>query len=163
MKERIIEITGAVEQRRPVRETPAEKLARETGAFFAGLFRMTVLAVLLTPVLLAAFLTVDLPVFHFDRLFDAQVLKPSNWLTLGAIFIALGAPVAILFTRRFGGDEASRAITAAWGVAAVATFAELSYLAPVLHAEDFPSVAFRRRVRRKRHDRAICGGRASMT
>lgn len=137
-----MEATSAVEKRRPIRETPAQVLARETTAFVRGLLRMLVLAALLSPVLLFSFLTVDLPVRNFDHLFDAPALKPGNWLSIGGFIMGLGAPLAVLITRRFGGDEASRAVTAAWGVAAVATFAELSYLAPVLDASDFPSVRF---------------------
>lgn len=137
-----MEITAAVEQRRPVRETPAQRLARDFANFVKGFFRMLALAGLLAPVLLFSFLTVDLPVRGFDRLFDLPALKPSNWLSVGGFIMAWGAPLVILFARRFGGDEASRAVTAAWGVAAVATFAELSYLAPVLETSDFPSVRF---------------------
>jgi uncharacterized PurR-regulated membrane protein YhhQ (DUF165 family) len=137
-----MEVAVAVEKRRPIRETPAERFTRELVAFGAGLLRMAVLAAIFTPVLLFSFLTVDLPVRRFDHLFDLEALKPSHWLNIGGVVMALGAPLAILFTRRFGGDEASRAITAAWGVAAVATFAELSYLAPTLDASDFPSVKF---------------------
>lgn len=138
----MMEATSAVEKRRPIRETPAEKLARETAAFARGLVRMIVLAALLSPVLLYGFLTVDIPVRSFDHLFDTAALKPGNWLSLGGIIIALGAPFSVLMTRRFGGDEASRAVTAAWGVAAVATLAELSYLAPVIESSDLPSVRF---------------------
>jgi uncharacterized PurR-regulated membrane protein YhhQ (DUF165 family) len=140
--ERTMEVSVAVETRRPVRETPAERFARELFAFGAAVVRMAILAAIFTPVLLLAFLTVDMPVRRFDHLFDINGLKPSHWLNIGGLAMALGAPLAILFTRRFGGDEASRAVTAAWGVAAVATFAELSYLAPTLDASDFPSIAF---------------------
>lgn len=138
----MMEATSAVEHRRPIRETPAQKLARETAAFARGLLRMIVLAAVLSPVLLFAFLTVDIPVRSFDNLFDVAALKPGNWLTIGGVIIALGAPLSVLMTRRFGGDEASRAVTAAWGVAAIASLAELSYLAPVLESSDFPSVRF---------------------
>lgn len=137
-----MEVSVAVEKRRPIRETPAERFARELVAFGAGLLRMAILALVFTPVLLFSFLTVDMPVQRFDRLFDIEAMKPSHWLNIGGMVMALGAPLAILFTRRFGGDEASRAVTAAWGVAAVATFAELSYLAPTLDAADFPAVNF---------------------
>ncbi|MGE0410206.1 MAG: VUT family protein [Amphiplicatus sp.] len=137
-----MEVAVAVEQRRPVRETPAERLGRELASFAAAILRMTALAALLAPVLLFSFLTVDMPVRRFDQQFDMEALKPSYWLSVGGLIIALGAPLTILFARRFGGDEASRAITAAWGLAAVASFAELSYLAPTLDAADFPSVRF---------------------
>lgn len=137
-----MEAATAIEHRRPVRETPAQRLARETAAFVKGLLRMFILAAVLSPVLLFSFLTVDQPVRSFDHLFDAPALKPGNWLFVGSLVMGLGAPLAVLMTRRFGGEEASRAVTAAWGVAAVMTFAELSYLAPALEASDFPSVRF---------------------
>ncbi len=137
-----MEVSVAVEQRRPIRETPAQRLGRELGLFVTAIARMSMLALLLMPVLLAAFLTVDIPIRAFDQNFDVDMTKPSNWLNLGGLFMALGAPLAILYARRYGGDEAARAVTAAWGLAAVATFAELSYLAPTLSSDDFPSVRF---------------------
>ena len=48
----------------------------------------------------------------------------------------------ILFARKFGGEEASRVVTAAWGLAALAVLAELSYLAPALGEADLPAVRF---------------------
>ncbi|MEX0644862.1 MAG: hypothetical protein WD076_06110 [Parvularculaceae bacterium] len=137
-----MEVSVAVEQRRPIRETPAQRFGREFAQFFTSIARMAMLALLLMPVLLAAFLTVDMPIRAFDQNFDVDMAKPSHWLNLGGLFMAMGAPLAILFARRYGGDEASRAVTAAWGLAAVVTFAELSYLAPTLAAEDFPNVRF---------------------
>lgn len=137
-----MEVIQAVEKRRPVRETPAQKLARDMAAFFGALTRMTLLALVFAPILLLSFLTIDLPVRGFDQMFDNIALKPGNWLSLGGLFMAGGVFLAILFARRFGGDDASRAVTAAWGLAAVATFAEISYLAPSLEAGDFPSVRF---------------------
>lgn len=129
----------AVEQRRPVRETPLEKLVRESGAFSAALFRLAWLTALLTPVLLASFLTLDLAVFRFDQIFDAAAQKPSNWLSVGGIVMTCAGLLVILFSRRYGGDEASRAITASWGVAAIVVFAGLAELAPVLQDSDFPA------------------------
>ncbi len=132
----------AVEQRRKIRETPLEKFWREIGRFGVGLIRLALLALILTPILLAAFLTLDLPIRSFDALFDTPSLKPSNWLTYGNVLLCGAALVAILVGRRFGADEASRAITAAWGLAAVLVFAELTHLAPRLQDSDFPSVRF---------------------
>ncbi|MBI1365965.1 MAG: hypothetical protein GC153_08415 [Alphaproteobacteria bacterium] len=137
-----MEVSVAVEQRRPIKETPMQRFKRELVAFAGGLVRMSLLAAFLVPVLLLSFLTADLPVRNFDHLFDIAELKPSNWLNIGALIMNAGAPLAILFTRRYGGDEASRAVTAAWGLAAIASFAEISYLAPILSTSDFPSVRF---------------------
>ena len=138
-----MEAYSAVEKRRPIRETAAEKFARQTAEFFAAMARMVVLTVILTPVLLASFLTVDIPMRFFDGLVGGDLaVRPSNWLSRGAVIMAMTPLLAILFARRVGGDEASRAITAAWGVAALAVFAELSYLAPALEDGDFPPVRF---------------------
>ena len=136
-----MEIT-AVEQRRPVRETPAQKLARESAAFTRAVLRLAFLTIILTPVLLLAFLTADLPLRSFDWLVDEPALKPGLWLSIGGIAMALALPLVILITRRFGGDEASRVVTASWGVAAVLTFAEVTYLGPTLEAADLPSVRY---------------------
>ncbi|MEQ1930372.1 MAG: hypothetical protein ABL957_07545 [Parvularculaceae bacterium] len=128
----------AVEQRR--RETPLEKLFRDSGAFSAALLRLAVLTAILTPIILASFLTLDLAVFRFDQIFDAAAQKPSNWLSVGGLVMVGAGLLVILFSRRFGGDEAARAITAAWGVTAIAAFAGLAELSPVLQDSDFPTV-----------------------
>lgn len=132
----------AVEQRRPIRETPAEKLVRQSGDFTAGLVRLSVLAAILTPILLLSLLTVDLAVARFDQLFDRAAEKPSNWLSVGGLVMTLAGLLVILYSRRYGGEEAARAVTASWGVAAIVVFAEISDLAPSLQDTDFPSVRF---------------------
>jgi hypothetical protein len=131
-----VERVAARERRR---ETPAQRLLRETGALTVALTRLAVLSALLTPLLLASFLTVDLPVYRFDRLFDVALLKPSNWLSVGGLTMSLGVPLVILMTRKFGGDEASRAVTASWAVAAFLVFAGLAELAPALEDRDLPA------------------------
>lgn len=137
-----METATAVEKRRR-RETAVEALSRQAGEFAAGITRMTVLALILTPLLLAAFLTVDLPLRGFDGFFGgATAVRPSNWLTKGGFLMAFAPLLTILFARKFGGEEASRAVTASWGLAAVAVFAELSYLAPRLEEGDMPGVRF---------------------
>ncbi len=137
-----MEIAAAVEQRRPIKETPLEKLARETRNFFASLTRVALLSALLTPVLLFSFLTVDVRLFGLDYLFSEAVLKPSRWLYLGYVLMAAGPPIVILIARRFGGEEASRVVTASWAIAAFAAFAGFSYLSPELEDGDLPSVAY---------------------
>lgn len=137
-----MEISVAVEERREVKETPAQKLLRVTRQFLADLARTALLAAVFLPIILASFLTLDIPVKEIDHLFSTGLLKPSNWFTWGGFFMALGPMAGVLIARRFGGDEASRAITAAWGIAAVAVVAELTYLAPVLEEGDFPSTRF---------------------
>lgn len=125
------------------RETALQRLGRHSGEFATSLTRMAMLSVILTPILLASFLTVDIPMRVFDSLFGGAVaVRPSNWLTWGVFFMAFAPLVTILFARKYGGDEASRAVTASWGLAAVAVFAELSYLAPALEDGDMPSVRF---------------------
>ncbi len=137
-----MEVAVAVEVRRPVRETPAQRLFRVVGAFFAGLARLACLAALVLPILLAGFLTADLPFRGLDHLFLAPALKPSLWLTYGGLVMSAAPLIIILIARRFGGEEAGRVVTAAWAVAAGLVFAEISYLAPTLEEGDFPSVRF---------------------
>ena len=135
-------MTVATEQHNP-RETALQRFARQSGEFATGLARMGALAAILTPLLLASFLTADLPMRAFDGLVGADIaLRPSNWLSHGGFIMGFAPLIAILFARKYGGEEASRAITAAWGIAALAVFAELSYLAPALEAGDMPPVRF---------------------
>lgn len=137
-----MEFAAAVETRRPIKETPLQRLARETREFFASLVRVLILSALLTPVLIFSFLTVDVPFRGFDHFFGAGPVKPGNWLSLGYFAMAAGPAIVILIARRLGGEEASRVVTASWAIAAFAAFAGVSYLAPTLEEGDFPSVAF---------------------
>jgi len=137
-----MEATPAVEKHTP-RETALQRLVRNSGDFLKSMTRMTVLTALVLPILLLAFLTVDLPVRAFDGLFgDGVEVRASNWLTRGAFLMGLAPLFIILIARKYGGDEASRVVTAAWGVAAVAVFAELSYLSPELESGDLPGARF---------------------
>lgn len=133
----------AVVEKHTPRETALQRLARESRDAAIAFFRTAVLSLLLAPVLLWAFLTADLPVHTLDRFFaPGAAISPSQWLTYGGVVLALAPLVAILIARRFGGDAASRTITISWGLAAVAVFFELSYLAPALNAGDFPPARF---------------------
>jgi len=137
-----LDIPAAIEQRRPIRETPLERLARLTREFFVALARLSLLSALILPILVFAFFSVDLPYRGFDQFFGSAIAKPGNWLSLGFLAMALAPFVIILISRRFGGEEASRVVTASWTVAALAAFAGVTYLAPVLESGDMPSVAF---------------------
>lgn len=137
-----MEFATAVETRRTIKETPLEKLGRETRKFGAALVRVALLSMLIIPVLLFSFLTVDIPFRGFDHFFGLAPVKPGNWLSAGYFAMAAGPAIAILIARRFGGEEASRVITTAWAVAAFAAFAGVSYLSPQLEDGDMPSVAF---------------------
>lgn len=137
-----MEFAAAVETRRPIKETPLQKLGRETRNFFAALVRLTLLSALLAPVLIFAFLTVDLPFRGFDHLFGIAAAKPGNWLSVGYFAMAAAPAYVILIARRFGGEDASRVVTMSWAAAAFAAFAGVSYLSPSLEGGDLPSVAF---------------------
>ena len=129
-------------ERHSPRETPLERFFRSILEFSVSFLRTFALAAVFTPVLLVAFLTLDIPVRVFDRFFNAPALKPGAWLTWGSVVMAIGPMLSILMSRRFGGEEASRVVTASWAIAALAVFAEISYLAPTLVAGDFPSPTF---------------------
>lgn len=137
-----MEVASSVEHRRPYRESAAQRLAREFTEFTIAFTRTGLLALLIAPVVLFAFLTADLPIRVFDVLFDDPAMKPSQWLSVGGGVIATLCPGILFVARRFGGDEASTALTAGWGVAAVLTFAGLSYLAPYVTVADMPKVRF---------------------
>ena len=137
-----MEALRAVERRRS-RETALQRLTRQTAAAAASVGRLALMAALLTPLILASILTLDIPLRAFDWIFGPAIaVRPSNWLTNGGFLIGLAPFLVILFARKVGGDEASRAVTAAWGIAAVAVLIELSYLAPVLEDADLPGVRF---------------------
>jgi uncharacterized PurR-regulated membrane protein YhhQ (DUF165 family) len=137
-----VETIEAVEHRRPVRETPLERLGREFTKFLAGLARLAALCALLLPLLIISFMTVDLPIYAFDHFFSMQTLKPSHWLRVGLVLMALAPLLVILIARRYGGEEASRVVTASWAIAALGAFAGVSYLAPTLVDGDLPGVGY---------------------
>ncbi|MEM9168600.1 MAG: hypothetical protein AAGC56_03015 [Pseudomonadota bacterium] len=110
--------------------------------FSVGLLRTLFLALIMLPFVLAAFLTADLPFRALDRFLPDAAARPSLWFTWGHAFLAATPMLAILFARRFGGEEASKAVTAAWAVAALAAAAELAFLAPTLDAGQFPTTRF---------------------
>jgi uncharacterized PurR-regulated membrane protein YhhQ (DUF165 family) len=135
-----MEVAAAVEHRRPVKETPAQRLAREIGAFFSAVLRTLLISAMITPLLLLAFLTADMPVRRFDHLFDIVALKPGQWLSVGGLVMTCVLPLTILITRRFGGDEAGRAVTVSWLLAAFATFVQITDLAPAIEGDELPGV-----------------------
>ena len=137
-----MEASAAVEKHH-TKETALQRLVRQSGEFSTALSRMTLLAVILTPLLIASFLTVDIPTRIFDGFFgDSHSVRPSNWLSYGGLFMSAAVLLTILFARKYGADEASRAVTASWGLAAIAVFAELSYLAPALEGGDMPGLRY---------------------
>lgn len=137
-----MEAMRAVEKRQPT-ETAMQRLVRQSGEAATLFARLGFLAALMTPLLLVSILTVDMPLRSFDWIFGGAIsVRPSNWLTIGGFTMSFAPFLAILFARKYGGEEASRAITASWGLAAVIVFIELSYLAPVLEDSDLPGVRF---------------------
>lgn len=132
-----MELAPAVETRRE-RATAMARLRTAFAVFFSGLLRLSALTLLILPILVFSFLTVDMPVQVFDHLFNAPA-RPGAWLSRGDVAMTLVALVGVLIARRFGGDEAGRAITAAWGLAALGAFAGVAYLAPQLENGDLPT------------------------
>ncbi len=129
-------------ERRAEQETPMQKLQRRLKAFSIAFMRTLVLSLVLTPVLLLSFLTVDLPLHTFDHYFFEPALKPSQWLSWGYLIMGFAPAIVVLFARRYGGEEASKAVTASWAIAALIVFAEIAYLAPELGAADYPAPKF---------------------
>lgn len=133
-----MEIAAAVETRRPIKETPLQKLGREMRQFGASLVRLIFLCCFIIPLLVFSFLTLDIRFQGLDHLFATPNAKPGNWLSVGLIAMSF-VPLAIIFiARRFGGEEASRVVTASWSIAAIAAFSGVSYLSPILVDGDVP-------------------------
>ncbi|MEO0320795.1 MAG: hypothetical protein AAF199_07895 [Pseudomonadota bacterium] len=125
------------------RVTPAEKLQAQMRAFAIDTLRVFVIALILVPLLCASFLTLDLPVRFFNPVFTfMRGLVPSVWLTLGHVMMASVPIFLVLVTRRFGGVLTSRAVMASWFTMALLILFELSVLADVIEAGDFPSTRF---------------------
>lgn len=124
-------------------ETPGERLVRKTRAFLAHAARIAVWSALITPVFLVSFLTLDLPMAAFDGFTGGNaVLRAQNFLSVGAFLMSVATLLLLFAARRRGADEASRVAITSWVVAAIATFVELSILAPQLSPGDLPSPRF---------------------
>ena len=136
-----MDATPAVE-RRQHQESALTRLQAQAISFALGLWRLTLLAMILAPVILLSLLTIDVPFRAIDHFFRSESLRPGNWLTVGVFVMTLGPMLSVLQARRYGGDEASRAVTLAWALSAIAVMAEFTYLAPELEAGDLPSVRF---------------------
>lgn len=137
-----MEIAAAVETRRPIKETPLQKLGREMRLFGASLFRLALLCCLVIPLLVLSFMTLDVRFQGLDYLFVTPNAKPGNWLSVGLIAMSVAPFAIILIARRFGGEEASRVVTASWSLAAIAAFSGVSYLSPVLDEGDVPMARY---------------------
>lgn len=123
--------------------TPAQQFSQDLQKFISQVLRVCLATSVLTPLLIAGFLTLDMPVRFLNGLFSIfQGLRPSAWLTWGQIVMAFVPLIALLFTRKFGGQEASRAIMISWVILALFILFELSVLADVIEDGDFPSARY---------------------
>jgi len=123
--------------------TPAEKLSREMQQFGAMCFRVGAMSLMLSPFLITALLTIDMPARFLNGLFSILPgLKPVQWMTWGGVLLAMVPLVSIFFARRYGGEETSRALIVSWFVLCVFVLFELSVLASIIEAGDFPSARF---------------------
>ena len=123
--------------------TPSQKLAQEVQQFLAQCLRIGGMSFVLLIILLSAFLTLDIPVRAIDRVFAPVFqVKPSVWLTWGHLLLAMVPLFGVLFARRCGGEEVSRAVLVAWVILTIFVVIEISLLAPIIENGDFPSARF---------------------
>ena len=132
------EVAVVTEQRNDERGTPLQRFLNDAVSFFVSLGRLFVLALTLGVVIFLSILSLDIPVRWFDHWFSAEAIRPGQWLSKGGLYFWGAACLVVLMSRRFGGEEAARAVTAAWTLAALGVFAGLSYLAPDLENADLP-------------------------
>jgi len=119
--------------------TPAQKFSQEMQNFAGMSARVAGMAALLAPILIFSLLMLDLPVRLLNGVFSVMPgLTPTQWLTWGRVILALVPLVAILFARRYGGEETSRALVTAWFILALFVLFELSVLSSVIEDGDFP-------------------------
>lgn len=130
-------------EKKPDEQSPAARAAERALAALRALARIGVLSAFLTPLLLIAILTLDIPFRAFDIFPPAErYLNPSSWLTWGQMLMALSFLVVNLASRRFGENYALAMVAASWTIAAAATLGFVTYLAPALEAGDLPSPRF---------------------
>ena len=99
---------------------------------------VTGLSVFVLPLLLAALVTLDLPLGWFDGWATRDALRPSAWLSRGEALLAGTVFLLILMTRRYGSVIVGRVQGLSWLLALGLAAAMLAYLAPELTQGDLP-------------------------
>ena len=115
--------------------------ARMLRAFARFLERVVIvsgLSVFVLPLLLAALVTLDLPLGWFDEWAPSPGLRASNWLSRGEGLLTASVFLLVLMTRRYGALIVGRVQALSWLLAIGISAAMLVYLAPDLTQADMP-------------------------
>ena len=115
--------------------------ARMLRALARGLERLVIVAglsVFVLPLLLAAIVTLDLPIGWFDGWAPSAGFRASNWLSRGEVLLTASVFLLILMTRRYGSVIVGRVQGLSWLLAVGISALMLVYLAPDLSQADMP-------------------------
>lgn len=100
------------------------------------------LSVFVLPLLLAALITLDLPLGWFDGWVHNDALRASQWVSRGEALLAASIFLLILLTRRYGALVVTRVQGLSWILAVGLSAVMLVYLAPQLTEADMPPMRY---------------------
>lgn len=121
-----------IEHYRAEELTTFYRLKRLANRVVESALTSVLLGLLLYPVLVLGALTVDLPATLFDGWTSREVMRPSQWLSRGDLFMSFSVFMVILMTRRHGGQVASQALGLGWILLILSSVGLLLYVAPTL-------------------------------
>ena len=126
------------ERDRTDERTLKARMLRALARFLERLVIVSGLSVFLLPLLLAALITLDLPIGWFDGWAPSDGLRASNWLSRGEGLLTASVFLLILMTRRYGAIIVGRVQGLSWLLAVGIAALMLVYLAPQLSQSDMP-------------------------
>ena len=126
------------EQDRTEERTLKARMARGFARFLERVVVICGLSVFVLPLLLAALITLDLPLGWFDGWATRDSLRASNWLSRGEALLTASVLLLLLMTRRYGAGLVARVQGLSWLLAIGSAALMLLYLAPSLDQADMP-------------------------
>ena len=126
------------ERDRTQERTLKARMLRASARFLERLVIVSGLSAFVLPLLLAAIVTLDLPIAWFDGWAPSAGFRASNWLSRGEVLLTASVFLLILMTRRYGSALVGRVQGLSWLLAVSLSALMLIYLAPQLTQDDMP-------------------------
>lgn len=126
------------ERDRSDERTLKARMLRAFARFLERLVIVSGLSLFVLPLLLAAIVTLDLPIGWFDGWAPSASFRASNWLSRGEVLLTGSVFLLVLMTRRYGSIIVGRVQGLSWLLAISISALVLIALAPELTQADMP-------------------------